>query len=449
MVVQAGDTTGGTGKQTADADNVVNPVKKTEKKMITKAKSITPIPKKQDDVVDSSKSEFKSEKEDKKDEKGNGEKAASGSGADMQKGSQRDSHDGKRGNLKDGEKSKDEKDRKEKDESQNKLNKEVKEKRKHEEPPRHPGLILQTKWNKDSKPRTLSLSLDSLLDYTDKDIEESTFELSLFAESLYEMLQYQMGCRILTFLRKLRTKFVMVRYQRKRQRENNHEKGKVKKSQTKRRKTDELPVKNKSTDMETSNAAQPEDEKPMAKDDKSIDKENDVKMEDRSDDDEDPEEDPEEFDETEDGSLQHDSSSGEKNEEPKAIANAEPENVSRNEKEDDSSKEEPKVKAAETNPKSVVSSHQENEGKLDRIKKEITSVKEAAVDKELLQAFRFFDRNRVGYIRVEDMRLVIHNLGKFLSHRDVKELVQSALLESNTGRDDRILYNKLVRMCEL
>jgi hypothetical protein len=28
----------------------------------------------------------------------------------------------------------------------------------------------------------------------------------------------------------------------------------------------------------------------------------------------------------------------------------------------------------------------------------------------------------------------------------LQELVQSALLESNTGRDDRILYNKLVRL---
>ena len=90
--------------------------------------------------------------------------------------------------------------------------------------------------------------------------------------------------------------------------------------------------------------------------------------------------------------------------------------------------------------------------------------------------------------QVEDMRLIIHSLGKFLSHRDVKvmtyfllsflgtvvrfiliflstfnffllslaincflyqELVQSALLESNTGRDDRILYNKLVRMSNM
>lgn len=86
--------------------------------------------------------------------------------------------------------------------------------------------------------RSLSVSLDSLLDYTDKDIDESSFEvcyllsmfsffllelyhilllhlnylvfiklssmflqLSLFAESLFEMLQYQMGSRIFEFLK--------------------------------------------------------------------------------------------------------------------------------------------------------------------------------------------------------------------------------------------------------
>nr|TKS02902.1 hypothetical protein D5086_0000156930 [Populus alba] len=65
------------------------------------------------------------------------------------------------------------------------------------------------------------------------------------------------------------------------------------------------------------------------------------------------------------------------------------------------------------------------------------------------QAFRCFDWNQTGYIRVEDMRLIIHSLGTFLSHTEIKELVQSALLESNTGREDCILYNKLVRMNHL
>lgn len=83
--------------------------------------------------------------------------------------------------------------------------------------------------------RSLSVSLDSLLDYTDKDIDEFSFvlylacfhfllselsvplllsnlnfsviinlmflQLSLFAESLFVMLQYQMGTRILEFLK--------------------------------------------------------------------------------------------------------------------------------------------------------------------------------------------------------------------------------------------------------
>ncbi|CAN7124869.1 unnamed protein product [Brassica rapa subsp. narinosa] len=32
----------------------------------------------------------------------------------------------------------------------------------------------------------------------------------------------------------------------------------------------------------------------------------------------------------------------------------------------------------------------------------------------------------LSYVRVEDMRITIHSLGKFISHREVKELVQSA-----------------------
>ncbi|KAL8201392.1 hypothetical protein R6Q57_012731 [Mikania cordata] len=121
--------------------------------------------------------------------------------------------------------------------------KEVKDKRKVEEPPRHPGFILQTKGSKNSKLRSLSLSLDSLLDYTDKDIEESTFELSVFAETFYEMLQFQMGSRTLTFLQ-----FVTKRNRKKRQREeasDKKEKDKTspaKKSSPKRQKTDDVTV---------------------------------------------------------------------------------------------------------------------------------------------------------------------------------------------------------------
>jgi len=72
------------------------------------------------------------------------------------------------------------------------------------------------------------------------------------------------------------------------------------------------------------------------------------------------------------------------------------------------------------------------------------------VNKELLQAFVFFDRNRVGYIKVDDLRFIIHILGKNLSHRDVKEMVHFALLESNnSSRENRILYHKLVKRSDI
>ncbi|XP_035540200.1 protein SHORT ROOT IN SALT MEDIUM 1-like [Juglans regia] len=443
-VVGAIDETENMVGQAADADNQVSEIKRSEKKMVPRTNTKTLITKMQDDTVDPSKTEIKTDKDDK-DEKRTGEKSGQGIKVeievDKQKISLKDDHSSKDGKSKDGEKSKDEREKKDndgKDESRSKSKNELKEKRKPEEPPRHPGLILQTKCSKDSKLHSVSLSLDSVLDYTDKDIDESSFELSLFAESLYEMLQYQMGCRLLTFLQKLRINFVAKRNQRKRQRDEAHEKKRDKKSPAKRLRTNDLHVKD-STEID--GVAHPDANKTMAEEDKFVDHVDELKMEDETDGDEDPEEDPEEYEEMEESSMQHESSYVNNEEEGKTDLSAEPEKVSgmETDKAEETLKEKPK--AAETKPKSGEEMRKRKDGE-----RETSSVKEAAVDKELLQAFRFFDRNRVGYIRVEDMRLIIHNLGKFLSHRDVKELVQSALLESNTGRDDRILYNKLVRM---
>lgn len=157
-VVQVGDATENTKNQTADAENMVSEVKKTEKKIIPKLKSPKPnVIGRQDSMVNSSNSGIKNEKVEKKDVKGTGERSGSGNReeieAEKQKIPENDNHDDKQGKLKDIEKSKDEKEKKGdgKDESRSKSNKELKEKRKPEEPPRHPGLILQTRWSKDSK----------------------------------------------------------------------------------------------------------------------------------------------------------------------------------------------------------------------------------------------------------------------------------------------------------
>ncbi|KAH1264622.1 Cell division cycle and apoptosis regulator protein 1 [Glycine max] len=445
VAVQAQDDTQSTGKQTANADTTVTPEVKKTGKVVPKKQSKTPTSEKRDNTADSSKTETKSDKDDKKEERVTGEK--SGAKTDKLKASDKDVTNVK-GKVKDGDKSKDEKvtqERDGKDESKSKSSKEVKDKRKSNEPPRHPGFILQTKWTKDSKIRSLSLSLDSLLDYTDKDVEESNLELSLFAESFYEMLQFQMGSRILTFLQKLRIKFVIKRNQKKRQREDEQEKDDVKKSPVKRQKGNDPSVKNEPTNMDTLNPTLLDDEKAVARNDNSSNKEDDVKMEDGSDEEEeDPEEDPEEYEE-----MEMHEASNDKNAEQEANADTKSENITTNDKTaDETSKEEIKVKDEVQESKADLQVKEEKEGK-DEIKKETPTAKEVVVDRELLQAFRFFDRNRVGYIRVEDMRIIIHNLGMFFSHRDVKELVQSALLESNTGRDDRILYNKLVRMSDI
>ncbi|XP_062111555.1 protein SHORT ROOT IN SALT MEDIUM 1 [Humulus lupulus] len=455
---EAVDGTQGAGKQNADADNMKTEVKTLEKKIISKTE-------KSDKMGSSGKVVIKDEKAEKKEVKVAGERSATRkeTETDKKKISQKDINDSKSGLLKDSEKSKDVKEKKGKDvkdESRSKSNKELKEKKKPEEPPRHPGFILQTKSSKDSKSRSMSLALETLLDYSDKDVEESTFELSLFAETLCEMLQYQMGCRLFTFLQKLRVKFVRKRFQNKRQREEKRGSEIDKLSPTKRLKTEKLSVNNQSTQAsETSNPAQPDDKNTTeeyvivdpaveVKTNNLVEPADEVKTENGTDDDEDyeedPEEDPEEDEEMDDvnppgdSSVQNDAKETNLKEEPV------------NEKDDKLDKGQPGLKATETTAKSDTKAGEKIETKVDTGEKgTLVKLKETSADKELLQAFRFFDRNRVGYIRVEDLRLIIHNLGKFLSHRDVKELVQSALLESNTGRDDRILYNKLVRMSDI
>lgn len=137
-----GDETESTKKKTAVVEKPASELLESGNKVVSKTKgSKTQVSDKQNIVVNSTKADTKDLKEDKKDEKRTGDKSGSVTKVERNK-------------SKDAEKSKDEKDKKErdgKDESRVKSSKEVKETRKLEEPPRHPGLILQTKWSKESK----------------------------------------------------------------------------------------------------------------------------------------------------------------------------------------------------------------------------------------------------------------------------------------------------------
>ena len=56
------------------------------------------------------------------------------------------------------------------------------------------------------KHKVKQLSLDGLLDYNESDTQEKTFEVSLFAETFLEMMQFYYGKEILDELIKLPSK---------------------------------------------------------------------------------------------------------------------------------------------------------------------------------------------------------------------------------------------------
>ncbi|KAK9801969.1 hypothetical protein WJX73_003604 [Symbiochloris irregularis] len=58
-------------------------------------------------------------------------------------------------------------------------------------------------------------------------------------------------------------------------------------------------------------------------------------------------------------------------------------------------------------------------------------------DELLLQAFRYFDRTGAGYLRVDDVKVLLHALGLSMSHRTVRELTNSV---TDPRREDRIYY---------
>ncbi|KAL5225939.1 hypothetical protein ABZP36_012578 [Zizania latifolia] len=433
-------------------------------------------------------------------------------------------------------KTKDDKEKKSRDhkmDSKQKSLSDTKEKKKSDEPPKHPGFILQAKRSKESKVRSASLSLDGLLDYTANDLDESVFELSLFAESFSEMLQHKMGCVILSFLEKLYKRYVVKRNQRKRQREedlkkedkrtlekrpktndetltesapNNHGEnvemvkvGEEKKSTDHSSSGHDEHIKDDETKMSADHSAASQDElikegeEKMSGDHstaphKELVKEGEEKMSmdlsaaahdesgaDEKMDDEEPEyeEDPEEVEMYEDDEDMDEATAkelveqnednlddrevkqevtvvedGNKNTEIESenTANIHEKSASGEDKQslaEKSASGESKQPVAEKGEKAVgkevkISASQKGD-----------SAKDEMVDKDLLQAFRYFDQNRAGYLKVDDLRCILHNLGKFLSNRDVKDLVQIALVESNSARDNRIIYTKLVKKVDL
>lgn len=343
-----------------------------------------------------------------------------------------------------------------KDPKLNSLN-DAKEKKRSDEPPKHPGFILQTKKSKDSKLRSISLSLDGLLDYTTNDIEESVFELSLFAESFSEMLQFRMGCIILSFLEKLHKHYVTKKNERKRPREEDVKKEDDKSSKKRFKTTDDTCTENtpnnigavKTDEIIDDGKNMIVDQIPAAPDEP----ETEEKMEDE---DLDYEEDPEEVEIYEEDGEDMDGATAEQQDGGNLNSTeSNPEEVKGNKEGGKGIKLEKPVSGEDTPTKAGKGGSVEvgekvvsKEGKT-AVSQKGDSTKHELVDKDLLQAFRYFDQNRVGYIKVEDLRCIFENMGKFLSNRDVKDLVQAAVSESNSANDNHVIYTNLVKMVDL
>eukprot|EP00210_Caulerpa_lentillifera_P004751 g4535.t1 len=260
----------------------------------------------------------------------------------------------------------------------------------NDEIPTEPSLLLKCRSAKNGKVKAMAISLDGLLDYDETDKDEATFELSLFAESFNELLMRDYGKLVLNSLIEYKESKQEKKLEEKRSRSVEHE--------------DHEPVVKKPKQAET-----PGDMESI-KEETGVDPAN----------------------ATEEGvpvsteameEVQYQDSPAE------GIITTEVETSV------------PVVEEIEDSEmsKDVVEDivMKENEAVDDDDDKK----HEVVVNEELLFAFRYFDRAGCGYIKCDDMRRLLHNLGSCLAPRVVRELVHgAAAIGKEKHKFDRVYY---------
>uniref|UniRef100_A0A7I4AB36 EF-hand domain-containing protein n=1 Tax=Physcomitrium patens TaxID=3218 RepID=A0A7I4AB36_PHYPA len=281
-----------------------------------------------------------------------------------------------------------------------------------------PGLVLTTRRSKSSKMRSMTISLDGLLDYDEEDREECTFELSLFAEALQELLQHKMGSRILSNLEAIREGCVDRRKEEKKRKVENEKEVEVEGSSSQRKRS-------KFSDK-------PDVVEVKAEVDVNFNP--DVKM------DVEPLKVTEKVEENGTGGLEMENIEVKVESDavdPQAATLVSAESVVKTLELNGTDDVQEVLKDAEMAQSAETTERLVEDEKLEERKVE----KKVVVDQELLLAYRYFDKNRVGYLKSDDLRRLLHSLGKFLSHRNVKDIVACAVTESSkSSRDDRVVY---------
>eukprot|EP00803_Ostreobium_quekettii_P006031 evm.model.scf_3803.1 EVM.evm.TU.scf_3803.1 scf_3803:4028-11146(+) len=340
--------------------------------------------------------------------------------------------------------------------------------------PKEISIMIRSRNTPSLKLRTLAISLDGLLDYDEDDKEEATFELSLFAEGFHEMLMRDYGLIILDALQSERAAARQRKLEeQKRKREDEAEAAKqiVKDEEraAKRVKSEEAAKPGEAeaeqehkqessaqeavvdTTMGDANGASGEAEGKKTGAEVSgelVDAAHNEKTNEAANKDGVGEADAEGCateapvgsavaagTETE-GATVGDGEPGKAQEGPGEApgtgASVKEANVGKEAKEEDMTKDRGKEKVEE-----------EKEKETDA--KEVKKKKRYRVDEKLLLAFRYFDRTGCGYIRCEDLRRMLHNLGRSVPPRTVRELVANVADRSMRykEREPRVYYRDL------
>jgi len=248
-----------------------------------------------------------------------------------------------------------------------------------------PCFYVESKKFNNFKLKYMTISLDGLLDYDEGDKFEATFEVSLFGELFYEMLERDYGYTILQFLTGLPEK-VEHKETKKRGREETHEETVKTPEAEKKRKVDE----------------EQKEEEPGAIS-------------------------------TPEQSLQLDS-----NDDPITIQeNPPPITVDTQMKEPEENKPEHAEGTNTEQPTTPILENQQSiTSKIDMETEEI-KVNLKVIDPKILEAFEFFDKNKTGYIKTDDLETILFYLGENISLRHVQNLLNKATESS------RIYYREL------
>lgn len=72
----------------------------------------------------------------------------------------------------------------------------------------------------------------------------------------------------------------------------------------------------------------------------------------------------------------------------------------------------------------------------------IRKTKETDSNKEVIEAFKVFDKNNDGYITAFELKHIMHNIGEKLSDEEVDEMIR----EADKDGDGKLKYKEFVAM---